>query len=226
MKNKRIISLIIAIMMCLFTTNTIIAGITDQEEGGEIVRKTTTIYHTTIMLAGKYIVPETGEVYDYNITMSEKDGNIDDEIVMQDIEYVKAQFMEFAEQCGATQINISDPEILDYYYDVHDEITQEMPSDTILIGDIDDIFNYGTIVINTILDKHQKYIINATATTAIKGDLDKNNVVDANDASIALEIFKAENATAEDITIGDMDGNNLIDANDASLILELYKTNN
>lgn len=60
----------------------------------------------------------------------------------------------------------------------------------------------------------------------IQGDLDRNSVVDANDASIALEIFKAENATTEDIAIGDMDGNNLIDANDASLILELYKTNN
>ena len=51
-------------------------------------------------------------------------------------------------------------------------------------------------------------------------------VVDANDASVALELYKAQNATAEDIAIGDMDNNNLIDANDASLILELYKTNN
>lgn len=60
----------------------------------------------------------------------------------------------------------------------------------------------------------------------LKGDLDKNDVIDANDASIALEIFKAENASKEDIAIGDMDNNGLIDANDASLILELYKTNN
>ena len=58
----------------------------------------------------------------------------------------------------------------------------------------------------------------------LKGDLDKNNVVDANDASVALELYKAQNATAEDIAIGDMDENNLIDANDASLILEYYKT--
>ena len=58
----------------------------------------------------------------------------------------------------------------------------------------------------------------------LKGDLDKNNVVDANDASVALELYKAQNATAEDIAIGDMDNNNLIDANDASLILEYYKT--
>ena len=59
-----------------------------------------------------------------------------------------------------------------------------------------------------------------------KGDLDRNGVVDANDASVALELYKAQNATAEDVTIGDMDENDLIDANDASLILEYYKTNN
>ena len=58
----------------------------------------------------------------------------------------------------------------------------------------------------------------------LKGDLDKNNVVDANDASVALELYKAQNATSDDIKIGDMDRNNLIDANDASLILEYYKT--
>lgn len=58
----------------------------------------------------------------------------------------------------------------------------------------------------------------------IKGDLDQNNVVDANDASVALELYKSQNATAEDISIGDMDDNQLIDANDASLILEYYKT--
>ena len=64
-----------------------------------------------------------------------------------------------------------------------------------------------------------------TTISVLKGDLDKNGVVDANDASIALEIYKSQNATAEDILIGDMDDNNLIDANDASLILEVYKTN-
>ena len=57
-----------------------------------------------------------------------------------------------------------------------------------------------------------------------KGDLDKNGVVDANDASVVLELYKSQNATEEDIEIGDMDNNNLIDANDASLILEYYKT--
>ena len=60
----------------------------------------------------------------------------------------------------------------------------------------------------------------------VKGDLDRNNIVDANDASIALEIFKSESQTQEDLKYGDMDDNGIIDANDASLILELYKINN
>ena len=59
----------------------------------------------------------------------------------------------------------------------------------------------------------------------VKGDLDRNNLVDANDASIALEIFKSESQTQEDLKYGDMDDNGIIDANDASLILELYKIN-
>ena len=56
------------------------------------------------------------------------------------------------------------------------------------------------------------------------GDLDKNGVIDANDASLALELYKAQDATFEDVLIGDMDENDLIDANDASLILEYFKT--
>lgn len=65
-----------------------------------------------------------------------------------------------------------------------------------------------------------------TTISVLKGDLDRNGVVDANDASVALELYKSQNSTLEDILIGDMDDNNLIDANDASLILEVYKTNN
>lgn len=61
--------------------------------------------------------------------------------------------------------------------------------------------------------------------SAIKvGDLDRNGVVDANDASLALELFKSDSETDIDILIGDLDDNDLIDANDASLILEYFKT--
>ena len=57
----------------------------------------------------------------------------------------------------------------------------------------------------------------------LKGDLDRNGVVDSNDASLALYLYKVGNWTNEDIEIGDIDNNNIIDSNDASLILEMYK---
>ncbi len=58
----------------------------------------------------------------------------------------------------------------------------------------------------------------------LKGDLDFNGVIDANDASLLLETYKSENWSSADLPIADMDNNNVIDANDASLILEYYKT--
>ena len=56
------------------------------------------------------------------------------------------------------------------------------------------------------------------------GDVDRNNIIDANDATYVLELYKAANYSQDDLTLGDLDFNNLLDSNDASLILELYKT--
>lgn len=55
------------------------------------------------------------------------------------------------------------------------------------------------------------------------GDLDRNGIIDANDAAYALELYKNGYWTDEDLQIGDLDENEIIDSNDASLILELYK---
>lgn len=71
-----------------------------------------------------------------------------------------------------------------------------------------------------------KLVLQQIVANTPKGDLDYNGVVDANDASVALELYKSQTATSADIAVGDLDNNDLIDANDASLILELYKTNN
>ena len=60
----------------------------------------------------------------------------------------------------------------------------------------------------------------------LKGDLDRNGVVNANDAAVALDLYKYNTATYEDILIGDMDGNDLINANDAAMILDIYKYGN
>lgn len=56
------------------------------------------------------------------------------------------------------------------------------------------------------------------------GDVDKNEIIDANDAAYALELYKVGSYTQEDLDLADLDGNRIIDSNDASLILEIYKT--
>lgn len=58
------------------------------------------------------------------------------------------------------------------------------------------------------------------------GDIDDNGVIDANDASLVLEMYKSEIWTKADLPLADMDNNKVIDANDASLILEYYKVHN
>lgn len=55
------------------------------------------------------------------------------------------------------------------------------------------------------------------------GDLDKNGIVDANDAAIVLDIYKYNTVTRENLMIADMDRNGIIDANDAASILDKYK---
>ena len=56
------------------------------------------------------------------------------------------------------------------------------------------------------------------------GDLNKDGKVNAEDAAIAIELFKTQSATFEDIMIGDMNENETINAEDAALIIEYFKT--
>ena len=81
--------------------------------------------------------------------------------------------------------------------------------------------NYITV---NVLDLTE-YLYDDTPTL-LKGDLDKNGIVDANDAAVALDLYKYNSATKDGLEIGDMDENGLIDANDASLILDVYKYGN
>ena len=57
----------------------------------------------------------------------------------------------------------------------------------------------------------------------ILGDLDRNEAVNANDAAVALDLYKYGNITEKDIEIGDMNEDGVINANDAALILDIYK---
>ena len=100
---------------------------------------------------------------------------------------------------------------------------------------------YGVAKVNVvfnILDTFGKYIDGYTSNPKreykviftkydfIKGDLDKNGIVNANDAAIALDLYKYGNVSKEELKIGDMDNNGIINANDAALILDIYKYGN
>ena len=86
---------------------------------------------------------------------------------------------------------------------------------------------YGSMIDKSLSSNpNRTYTIKFTKFNFLKGDIDRNGVVDANDASLALEKYKINEWSQDDLKYGDMDENNLIDANDASLILEVYKTNN
>lgn len=86
---------------------------------------------------------------------------------------------------------------------------------------------YGSMIDKTLSSNpNRTYTIKFTKFNFLKGDIDRNGVVDANDASLALEKYKINEWSQDDLKYGDMDENGLIDANDASLILEVYKTNN
>lgn len=56
-----------------------------------------------------------------------------------------------------------------------------------------------------------------------KGDLDKNGVINSDDAAIALDIYRYGNETVEQRRVGDMDKNNIINSDDAALILDVYR---
>lgn len=182
MKNKVIIALIIlCIIVSVVPSYTVKAGVTDNNTGN-IIRKTTTNYYTTIEFKGKVTDEKTGKVENFEKKSEELIGNYDSELVLTNIESLKTEFRNWATEKKASIINYSDGEVTDYYYDAHDEITQSKDgnSDVILIGDINDLDNayttQGTITINTILDKHQTFTINAEVIIK-NDDVDPSKVV-------------------------------------------------
>lgn len=103
--------------------------------------------------------------------------------------------------------------------------------------------NNGMVVESITLDQDDKNIVNVktvektafgTSTITdeiilktidyIKGDLDKNGVVNSNDAALALDLYNNNSATDEHLIIGDMDGDGVINSNDAAAILDVYNS--
>lgn len=58
----------------------------------------------------------------------------------------------------------------------------------------------------------------------IKGDLDRNGVVNSNDAAIALDIYNGRELVTDDLEIGDIDENGIINSTDAAMIMDIYNS--
>lgn len=66
---------------------------------------------------------------------------------------------------------------------------------------------------------------NLEGQSIIKGDINRDGLVDSADAAIVLNLYKYDNATEDDIKYGDMDANGILDSADAAMILNTYKYN-
>lgn len=178
-KSKRIFSIVLAVITAVTLLYGVNAGVTDSN----ISRKTTTNYFTTVKLHGELYNEFTDETLEYNSQSEELAGNVGDDNITAVITEAVNGFNTWANEWGATTIGEPNGGISDYYYDAHDEITQSIgnntTSNTILVGDINDIentyINNGQVTINTILDKHQTYSITISASKEDK-DLKKASV--------------------------------------------------
>ena len=68
------------------------------------------------------------------------------------------------------------------------------------------------------------YTIYFTKYDYLKGDINRDGKINADDAADAIEIFKTNAQTEENIKVGDMDGNGTVNAEDSALIIEYFKT--
>ena len=125
----------------------------DAAGDGNIIRKTTTYYHTIV--DGKLTI--TGDdSYTEDYASGDKEnknefinGNINDEEVSQKINEYRNDMMQVASDYHETATITG--EISSYYFEAHDEITQDQQT--------------GQVTINTILDKYQVYTLTGTAET-------------------------------------------------------------
>lgn len=137
-----------------------------KSETSNITRKTTTIYHTKVV-GSLSITGDKTYSKDYSSGDDYLDGNYNDEAVATIIDGYRNDMNLISTNYTAT-LSIEEG-VTDYYYEAHDEITTENVSNTIYVGDVDNLdsaYNsQGHVIINTILDKYQTYTITGTATS-------------------------------------------------------------
>lgn len=75
---------------------------------------------------------------------------------------------------------------------------------------------------DTITKKITVFVYRDGKLDFMKGDLDRNNIINSNDAAIALDLYNSGVISAEDLAIGDMNNDEVLNSVDAALILDLY----
>ena len=78
------------------------------------------------------------------------------------------------------------------------------------------IIKYKTIIIS-----ESRYI---NEEEVLKGDINGDGKVTADDAADVIEKFKTESTTDEDLLVADLNNDGKLTADDAALIIEVFKT--
>ena len=84
--------------------------------------------------------------------------------------------------------------------------------------------NTGSATITVTTSKGKSVTIKVNIIKYLKGDLDRNGIVNANDAAVAQDLYNGTSITEEDLQIGDMDENGVLNSNDAALIFDVYNS--
>ena len=84
--------------------------------------------------------------------------------------------------------------------------------------------NTGSATITVTTSKGKSVTIKVNIIKYLKGDLDRNGIVNANDAAVAQDLYNGTSITEEDLQIGDMDENGVLNSNDAALISDIYNS--
>ena len=84
---------------------------------------------------------------------------------------------------------------------------------------------YGSYIDPEVTTNPQRvYTIYFTKYDYLKGDINRDGIINADDAADAIEIFKTNAQTEENKALGDMNDDDKVDAEDAAIIIEYFKT--